>query len=88
MVSFYKGSRLANRCNVLIDVVKKKCTYLGLLLVGSWVQAGWISVGAAGYGMTGPFMRCVGGEWPFEIAGLVRLGIVLELACLLGGASQ
>ena len=52
------------------------------------MQAGWISVGAAGYGMTGPFMRCVGGEWPFEIAGLVRLGIVLELACLLGGASQ
>ena len=27
------------------------------------------------------------GEWPFEIAGLVRLGIVRELACFLGGGS-
>ena len=51
------------------------------------MQEGWISVQAAGNGTTGPFMRCVGGEWPFEIAGLVRLGIVPELACLLGGGS-
>ena len=28
-----------------------------------------------------------GGEWLFEIVGLVCLGIVLELACLLGGGS-
>jgi len=26
--------------------------FLGLLLVGSWVQAGWINVWAAGYSMT------------------------------------
>jgi len=49
------------------------------------VQAGWISVQAAGYSTTGPFMQYVRREWPFEIACLVRLGIVLELACLLGG---
>jgi len=34
---------------------------LGFLLVGSWVQAGWISVRAAGYSTTGPFMQCGGG---------------------------
>ena len=42
-MSFFKGSRLANRCiiSVLIGVVKQKCSYLGLLLVGSWCrQAG------------------------------------------------
>ena len=49
------------------------------------MQVGWISVQAAGYSTTGPFMRSVGSEWPFEIAGLVRLGIVPELACILGG---
>jgi len=51
------------------------------------VQAGWISVRVAGYSMIGPLMRCVGGEWLFEIVGLVRLGIVPELACLLDGRS-
>jgi len=37
MVSFFKGSRLVNRCiiSVILGVVKQKCTYLGLLLVGS-----------------------------------------------------
>jgi hypothetical protein len=49
------------------------------------VQTGWISVWAADYSTTGLFMQYVGGEWPFEIVGLVRLGIVPELACLLGG---
>jgi len=49
------------------------------------VQAGWISVQAADYSMTGPFMQYVWGERPFEIAGLVRLGIVPELACFLSG---
>ena len=51
------------------------------------MQAGWISVRSAGYSMTGPFVWRVGCEWPLEIAGLVRLGIVRELACLLGGGS-
>jgi hypothetical protein len=89
MVSFFKGSRLVNLfiVGVLIGAVQKKCTYLGLMLVESYVQAGWISVQVAGYSTTGPFMWCVGSEWPFEIAGLVRLGIVPELACLLGGGS-
>jgi len=37
MVSFFEGSRFVNRCIVstLISVVNQKCTYLGLLLVGS-----------------------------------------------------
>ena len=36
MLSFFNGSTLANRCvvGVIIGVVKKKCTYVGLLLVG------------------------------------------------------
>ena len=49
------------------------------------MQARWISVWAADCSTTGSFMQYVGGEWPFEIAGLVRLGIIPELACLLGG---
>jgi len=31
-------------------------TYLGLLLVGSYVRGGWSSVRAAGYSTTGLFM--------------------------------
>ena len=33
----------------------------------------------------GLFMRWVGCEWPFEIAGFVRQGIVSELVYFLGG---
>ena len=61
-------------------------TYCGLLLVGSYVQAGWISVHAQAIARL-IFHVLGGGEWPFEIAGFVRLGIVRELACLLGGWS-
>jgi hypothetical protein len=37
MASFFEGSRFVDRCivSVLISVVNRKCTYLGLLLVRS-----------------------------------------------------
>jgi hypothetical protein len=37
-----------------------------------------------GCNTTGLFMWWVVGEWPFEIAGFVRLGIVQELVYFLG----
>jgi len=49
------------------------------------VQAGWMSVQTEGCNTAGLLMWWVGGEWPFEIAGFVRLGIVPELVYFLGG---
>ena len=50
------------------------------------MQGGWISFHAQARARL--VLSFVGwGEWAFEIAGFVRLGIVRELACLLGGGS-
>jgi len=46
-----------------------------------------MSVRTEGCNMAGLFMWWVKGEWRFEIAGFVRLGIVLELVYFLGGKS-
>jgi len=48
--------------------------------------AGWMSVRTEGCNTTGLFMWWVQGEWLFEIAGLVRLGIVPKLVYFLSGS--
>ena len=51
------------------------------------MQTGWISFRAQAIAR---LVLSYGwwGEWHFELAGLVRLGIVPDLACLLSGGSE
>jgi len=49
------------------------------------VLAGWMSVRTEGCNTTGLFMWWVGGEWLFEIACSVGLGIVPKLVYFRGG---